>query len=131
VSRVIIWEEREGRSRSVWSGSLDEFQNEWRSVRFGEAPAWTDYWAVCDLAERIGGLLDVLEGEGVALARTCSDDLDGLPVLADWCEEAGRLIVANEVRHLHGLVRHFRAALRAAPMPLVLWALDGWETDFE
>ncbi len=61
----------------------------------------------CELADRIDGFLAVMErpGPGRALAVGCRDDLDGLLVLADWCEENGLPAAAREARHLAGLVR--------------------------
>jgi hypothetical protein len=100
-------------------------------LNLDEFPPWVAFCEACDLAGRITGLVDVLEGERVALARTCRDDLDGLLVLADWCEDAGRPTVAAEARHLHGLVRHFRALFAARPAPLVLRIAEMMDPDSE
>jgi hypothetical protein len=146
VSRVVVLEEHDGvvreaadadhfrgRVRDVvddvlQAAALGDFgtlqpTSGWRVIRdlSEQCPAWLDFCAVCDLAGRIDSLLGVLQGDGVVLARTCREDLDGLPVLADWCEDAGRPVAAAEVRHLHALVRHFRTALGMGPAPLVLW----------
>jgi hypothetical protein len=94
-------------------------------------PCWADFCAVCDLAGRIDLLLDVLQSDGAALAPACRDDLDALSVLADWCDDARRPAAAAELRHLHGLFRHFRAALRAGPMTLEVWVEEGVTPDFE
>jgi hypothetical protein len=94
-----------------------------------ECPSWVAFREVCNLVGRIDGLLGVLEHDGVALARSCREDLDALLVLADWCDDCGRPAVAAEARHLHGLVRHFRASMAGGPEPLVLW-IEG-APDFE
>ncbi len=78
---------------------------------------WTSFAWVCELAERINSLLTGLEyaGPGKALARACREDLEGLAVLADWCEDAGLPWTASETRRLHDLVRQelrFREPLR-------------------
>jgi hypothetical protein len=105
------------------SAAIDDILN--------EVPCWVDFCAVCDLAARIDGLLDVLQSDGVALAPACRDDLDALSVLADWCDDAGRPAAAAELRHLHKLFRHFRAALRAGPMPLEVWVEETVMYDLE
>ena len=70
-------------------------------------PGWSAFARACDLAERIDGFLAALEqgGEGAGVARGCRRDLDGLAVLADWCDEAGLHLTAAEARRLHGLAR--------------------------
>jgi hypothetical protein len=72
--------------------------------------AWMAFHEAVCVAERIDSLLAVLEREGVSrqLARDCRGDLDLLPVLADYCTDAGLPRTAAEVRHLHGLVRLHR-----------------------
>jgi hypothetical protein len=96
-----------------------------------ECPGWTAFCEVCDLVGRIDSLLITLESNNRALARACREDLDALPVLADWYEESGRHASAAELRHLHGLVRHFRASFTTSPMPLVLSVEPGDEADLE
>jgi hypothetical protein len=61
----------------------------------------------CAVAERVDCFLATLEtgAQSRQLASGCRDDLDGLLVLADWCEENGLPAAAAEARHLHGLVR--------------------------
>jgi hypothetical protein len=70
-------------------------------------PAWQQLNVICELADRVDNFLAVLEvgGEGGQVARACRDDLELLPVLADWHEEHGRPTVAAETRHLLGIVR--------------------------
>jgi hypothetical protein len=60
---------------------------------------------VCDLAVRIDAMLFSLEKSARSLALACRDDLDSLPVLADWCDDNGLPASAAELRHLYGLVR--------------------------
>jgi hypothetical protein len=66
---------------------------------------WSAFAWACELAERIDGRLAVLErgGPATTLARGCREDLDGLAVLADWCEDAGLPLTAAEARLLLGL----------------------------
>jgi hypothetical protein len=92
---------------------------------------WQAFCEVCELAGRIDALIDVLERDGVALARSCREDLDALPVLADWCDDSGRPAAAAEVRHLHAQVRHCRAVLAAGPRPLELWVEEEVNPDLE
>jgi hypothetical protein len=66
---------------------------------------WKRLCDACDLAARIDALLFSLEKPARALALACRDDLDSLPVLADWCEDNGLPASAADLRHLHGLVR--------------------------
>ncbi len=68
---------------------------------------WSSFTWACELAERIDCLLLTLEQSrwGANLARGCRQDLDGLLVLADWCEDTDLPRAASEARHLHGLVR--------------------------
>jgi hypothetical protein len=63
---------------------------------------------VCDLVVRIDALLFSLEKPARALALACRDDLDLLPILADWCDDNGLPASSAELRHLHGLVRCLR-----------------------
>ena len=63
----------------------------------------------CELAELIDTFLAVLERQvPTPLVAGCRDDLDTLPILADWCEENGLPMAGREARHLHGLVRSSR-----------------------
>jgi hypothetical protein len=68
-------------------------------------PTWAPLHRACDLAARIDALLATLEPSARPLALACRDDLDGLPVLADWCDDNGQPAAAAELRHLGGLVR--------------------------
>jgi hypothetical protein len=70
-------------------------------------PGWGTFTEVFELAAWVDSFLATLErgGPGKGLARGCREDLDGLPVLADWCEENGLPAAAAEARHLHRLVR--------------------------
>jgi hypothetical protein len=74
--------------------------------RLDDCPNWEKLEEVCGLASDIDSFLATLErGPGRELARGCRQDVDGLAVLADWCEENGLPAAAAEARHLHGLVR--------------------------
>jgi hypothetical protein len=81
----------------------------WKRVclRLAREPAWTPFAEACDLACRIDCFLATQErgGDGGRLGRASRGELDGLLILADWCEENGRSAAAAEARHLHGLVR--------------------------
>jgi hypothetical protein len=103
------------------------------SIDLSDAPAWGCFADACNLAERIDSLLATLEsGPGSGLARGCRDDLDGLAVLADWCDDQGLAASAREARHLHGLVRDVRATLQGAPMTLdVTVHLDADDSEME
>jgi hypothetical protein len=69
-------------------------------------PSWEAFLEACELAERIDAFLATLEqgGPGGQVARECRDDLDLLPVLADWCDDNGLPLSAAEARHLHRLI---------------------------
>jgi hypothetical protein len=66
---------------------------------------WAAFQEAVRLTERIDSFLAVMErgDPGAPLARDCRRELDLLCVLADWCQDAGRVQVAEEARHLHGL----------------------------
>ncbi len=76
----------------------------------GREPAWVPFGEACDLACRIDCFLATQEqgDEGGRLARASRENLDGLLIFADWCDENGRPAAAAEARHLHGLVRFLR-----------------------
>jgi hypothetical protein len=72
-------------------------------------PAWDLFWEACELAEELDNYLAVLEPQAPrALVAGCRDDLDTLPILADWCEENGLPMAGREARRLHDLVRWLR-----------------------
>lgn len=77
------------------------------SLRLAIDPTWAPFADACELASRIDSALDVLDiaGECGSLARAARQDLNGLWILADWCEENGRPQTAAEIRHLAGLLR--------------------------
>jgi hypothetical protein len=61
---------------------------------------------VCELAERIDSFLKGLPRETpLGLILDARNDLSLLLILADWCEDHGHPVAAQEARHLHGLVR--------------------------
>jgi hypothetical protein len=70
-----------------------------------KVPAWKAFHEAVTLAERIDSFLVVMEcsGSSAPLARDCRHELDLLCVLADLCQDAGRLQVAEDARHLHAL----------------------------
>jgi len=76
-------------------------------LRCFDCTGWSSFMWACELADRIDSLLLTLENgrQGADLARGCRQELDGLLVLADWCEDADLPQSASEARHLHGLVR--------------------------
>jgi hypothetical protein len=77
----------------------------WNAQYLFEVPSWLALPEAVRLAERIDSFLAVLErgDPGALLARDCRQELDLLCVLADWCQDAGQLQVAEEARHLHAL----------------------------
>src|SRR5262245_18518120 len=104
-----VW--REELTRLCWEGdywtlppSMDTFDT------LDDKPPTAELMEADEIAERIDCFLAALEREGTArqLARDCRADLDLLPVLADWCEDAGLPRASAEARHLHGLVRSYR-----------------------
>jgi hypothetical protein len=99
-------------------------------------PSWPPFARTCDLADRIDHLLVRLEGRGrvATLAWGCREDLDGLLILADWCEENNLPPFASEARHLHSLAQSvqndpgFHAYF---PAPETLPAWEQFEADVE
>jgi hypothetical protein len=66
---------------------------------------WRPLREACEVATRLDALLFSLEKPARSLALACRDDLDSLPILADWCDDNGLPASAAELRHLYGLVR--------------------------
>jgi hypothetical protein len=92
-------------------------------------PLWQELYQACELADRIDHFLAQLEkaDAGGLLARACRQDLEALQILADWCEEQGRLAVAAEARHLLGLARSAAADRPGGAIDLA-FLFDGiWE----
>jgi hypothetical protein len=86
-----------------------------------ESPNWQAFAHACSLADRIDSLLATLErGAAAPVARGCRDDLDALPVLADWCDDHALPCAAREARHLHALARALRASLGRCPLTLAV-----------
>jgi hypothetical protein len=86
-----------------------------------DSPNWDAFAHACSLADRIDSLLAPLErGPGAPVARGCRDDLDALPVLADWCDDHALPCAAREARHLHALARALRASLGDCPLTLAV-----------
>jgi len=78
-------------------------------LRLSQEPTWAAFGEACDLASRIDCLLATLEssgGVGGSLATSARSDLNGLLVMADWCEEHGQPATAAEARRLAGLIRY-------------------------
>jgi hypothetical protein len=66
---------------------------------------WVAFQEAVKLVERIDSFLAMMESSGshVPLARDCRHELDLLCVLVDWCQDVGRVQVAEEAKHLYAL----------------------------
>ena len=80
-----------------WFDSVDPYDDNMEGKTF---------WKAIDQTSRIDDFLFTLECDRRCrpLARDCRDDLALLNVLADWCEDHDRPVVAAEARHLWALV---------------------------
>jgi len=72
-----------------------------------ECWVWRPFQLLCYVLHDLDALLATLEGrKGSAdLARAARDDIDLLPILADWCEDHARPAAGAELRRLRTLLR--------------------------
>jgi hypothetical protein len=128
----LVTELIDGVLEAARGGDFFRWREAWLLDDLSASPAWEAFCEVCALADRIDSLLVTLErGSSAALARGCRDDLDGLLVLGDWCEDHALPCAATELRHLHGLVRDLRTSLGAGPVTLVVQAAASQEYEDE
>jgi hypothetical protein len=88
-------------------GDSERSSEAWGRDRALVLAVWRHFRDACGHARQIDDFLAALERRpgATGLARACRDEVTGLLVLADWCDENGLPASATEARYLFGLLR--------------------------